>query len=60
MGGVEVDHFLRGTFEGEDDRVSWEDGEVGVEFLLNISFCGIKFGMADSEIESRGRQREHT
>lgn len=31
--GVEVDDFLRGMLEGEDDGVGWEDGEVGVEFL---------------------------
>ena len=33
LGGVEVDDFLLGVFEGEDDGVGWEDGEVGVEFL---------------------------
>jgi hypothetical protein len=31
--GVEVDYFLGGFLEGEDDGVGWEGGEVGVEFL---------------------------
>jgi hypothetical protein len=31
--GVEVDYFLRGLFEGENDGIGREDGEVGVEFL---------------------------
>lgn len=30
---VEVDNFLVGVLEGEDDRVGGEDGKVGVEFL---------------------------
>lgn len=33
LGSVEVYDFLGGLFEGEDDGVSGEDGEVGVEFL---------------------------
>lgn len=31
--GVEVDDFLGVVFEGEDDGVGREGGEVGVEFL---------------------------
>ena len=34
LGGVEVDDFLGGLFEGEDDWVGWEDSEVGMEFLV--------------------------
>lgn len=34
LGRVEVDDFLLGVFEGEDGGVGWEDGEVGVEFLM--------------------------
>lgn len=33
LGGVEVDYFLGVALEGEDDGVSREDGEVGVELL---------------------------
>jgi hypothetical protein len=41
--GVEVDYFLRGFLEGEDDRVGWEGGEVGVQFLrldCESTYCG--------------------
>lgn len=31
--GVEVNYFLGGAFEGEDDRVRREDGEFRVKFL---------------------------
>lgn len=31
--GVEVDYFDFVVFEGEEDGVGGEDGEVGVEFL---------------------------
>jgi hypothetical protein len=31
--GVEVDYFLGGFLEGEDDGVGWEGGEIWVEFL---------------------------
>lgn len=31
--GVEVYDLWRCGFEGQDDGVGWEDGEVGVEFL---------------------------
>ena len=31
--GVEVDYFLRGFLEGENNGVGWECGEVRVEFL---------------------------
>jgi hypothetical protein len=31
--GVEVDYFLGGFLEGEDDGVGGESGEVRVEFL---------------------------
>lgn len=34
--GVEVDYFLGGFLEGEDDGVGWEGGEVGVEFLDHL------------------------
>jgi hypothetical protein len=37
LGGVEVDYFLAGAFEGEDDWVGGEDGELGVEFLGRVS-----------------------
>lgn len=40
LGGVEVDYFLGGFLEGEDDGVGWEGGEVGVEFLIvGINWC---------------------
>ena len=32
--GVEVNYFLFVMFEGKEDRVGGEDGEVGMEFLL--------------------------
>jgi hypothetical protein len=35
--GVEVDYFLAGAFEGEDDGVGGEDGEFGMEFLGRVS-----------------------
>ena len=46
LGRVEVDYFLRGVFEGEDDGVSWEDGEFGVEFLVEVvsKVCESGFG----------------
>ena len=31
--GVEVNDFLGGLFEGKDDRVCGEDGELGMQFL---------------------------
>lgn len=34
--GVEVDYFLGGLFEGQDDGVGGEGGEVGVEFLGGV------------------------
>jgi hypothetical protein len=37
---VEVDDFLVGVLEGEDDRVGGEGGEGGVQFVEKVEFVG--------------------
>jgi len=52
--GVEVDYFLGGFLEGEDDGVGWEGGEVGVQFLsrfVSLHIMVVVVSCASSYIE---------